>query len=100
MIDFLNIDQQWAQTCLEMSPLYETVYQYADEGQLYFSFSADPVHLVYVLLKHLDGISRYHGFYCGETEVSPSNTGGKKSSALLTLLVLKLTVVTQGKKKI
>lgn len=35
-------------------------------------------------------------FYCGETEVSPSNAGGKKSSALLTLLVLKLTVVSRG----
>lgn len=37
-------------------------------------------------------------FYCGETKVSPSSAGGKKLSALLTMLVLKLTVVTRGKK--
>lgn len=45
-----------------MSLLYEMVYKYADEGQLHFSFSNDPVLLVYVLLKYLDDISRYLSF--------------------------------------
>lgn len=41
-------------------------YKYADEGQLHFSFSNGPVLLVYVLLKYLNGLSRYLSFTVGK----------------------------------